>query len=136
MTTSAGPLAVNGCARAVWGTATPLLDDLAKAERTVTERILERIAPGDSVLIFGRLRAESGRSIDNTGTGSLIIFGAPAAWRRSYHAAHRLRQNTRLAHSAADVRRSSKYVYATGTTSSVRIVAVVMPPTSVLPNGP
>lgn len=78
VTTAAGPLAVNGCTTAVWGTATPILDDLAEAEGTVTERIVERIAPGDSLLIFGRLRAESGRSIDNTGTGSLIIFGAPA----------------------------------------------------------
>lgn len=78
VTTAAGPLAVNGCARALWGTATPHLDDLAKADGTVTERIVERIAPGDSVLIFGRLRTEAGRSLDNTGTGSLMIFGAPA----------------------------------------------------------
>lgn len=46
------------------------------------------------------------------------------------------RQKIRRVHSVATIRRSSKYVYETGTTTSVRIVAVVMPPTSVLPKGP
>ncbi len=51
-------------------------------------------------------------------------------------ARHRRRQKMRWAHAAAPTRRSSKYVYETGTTTSVRIVAVVMPPTRVLPKGP
>ena len=46
------------------------------------------------------------------------------------------RQKMRWAHAAAATRRSSKYVYATGTTRRVRMVAVVIPPTRVLPKGP
>ena len=46
------------------------------------------------------------------------------------------RQKIRCAHADAAIRRSSKYVYDTGTTTSVKIVAVVIPPTSVLPKGP
>jgi hypothetical protein len=78
LTTRDGPLAVRGCTQALWGTASPQLHDLFHLPGTIQTAIEERIAPGDSVLVFGRLKhADGERSLEHTGAGSLIVFAAP-----------------------------------------------------------
>lgn len=79
VSTTHGTLAVRGCKQAVWGTATPTVEDLDRKTGTASACIVDRIGPGDSIAVYGRLKAApDGRSIDHTGAGSLMIFGAPA----------------------------------------------------------
>lgn len=78
VTTASGTLAVRGCRQAVWGTATPRHEDVAKPEGTLRDRIVEQIAPGDAIAVYGRFKADPQPRIEHTGAGSLMIFGAPA----------------------------------------------------------
>lgn len=82
LATGHGPLIVRGCQSAAWGTSRPLTRRLPRRDSDdPAVCIEEHIAPGDSVLVYGRLQldpATGQRWIEAAGPGSLLLFAAPA----------------------------------------------------------